>query len=229
MKFLTLSLFIALSAGAAFSQAGHWEANLQIPDRTIGLALDLDKNVKGEWTGNFGVPAQNISGLTLSELKVDGASVKFKVADIPNAPSFDLKLSGDSKLAGTVITPQAELPIEFAKKGDAKLVVPTTSPAVSKELEGDWAGAIETPNGTLNLLVHFKNQPDKTVLATMDSPDQGAKDMKLNDVVEKDLAVEFKLKIAGGSYKGTLNKEGTEMTGEWSQGGGTVPLKLKKK
>ena len=229
MKFLTVPIFIALSAAAAFPQAGHWEANLQVPDRVIGLALDLDKNAKGEWTGSFGIPAQNISGMAVTEIKVDGTSVKFKVADIPNAPSFDLKLSGDAKLAGTLIVPQAELPVEFAKKGDAKVVTPTTSPAVSKELEGDWAGAIDTPNGTLNLLVHFKNQPDKTVVATMDSPDQSAKDLKLSDIVQKELAVEFKLKMAGGGFKGTLNKEGTEMTGEWTQGGGSVPLKLKRK
>lgn len=229
MKFLTTSLFIALSAGTAFPQAGHWEANLQIPDRVLGLALDLDKNAKGEWTGSFGIPAQNISGLAVSEIKVDGASVKFKVADIPNSPSFDLKVSGDSKLSGTLITPQAELPIEFAKKGDAKVEVPATNPAVSKELEGDWAGALETPNGTLTLIVHFKNQPDKTVRATMDSIEQGAKDLKLNDVVQKELSVEFKLRLTNGAYKGALNKEGTELTGEWSQGGGTLPLKFKKK
>jgi hypothetical protein len=63
----------------------------------------------------------------------------------------------------------------------------------------------------------------------MDSLDQGAKDLKLQGIVQKDLTVEFQLKVAGASYKGTLNKEGTEMTGEWFQGGGSAPLKLKKK
>ena len=229
MRPLTISLFIALSAGAAFPQAGHWEADLQVPDRVINLALELDKNAKGEWIASFSVPAQKIEGLAVVDLKVDGPSVKFKVAELPNSPSFDLKLSGDAKLAGTLIAPNAELPVAFVKKGDAKVVLAVMSPAVSKELEGDWAGVIETPQGTLNLIVHFKNQPDKTVLATMDSPDQSAKDLKLNDIVQKELAVEFKLRMVNGGFKGTLNKEGTEMTGEWSQGGGSVPLKLKKK
>jgi len=228
MRILTLSLFTALSTGAAFSQAGHWEANLQIPDRVIELSIDLDKNAKGEWTGSFGIPAQKLTGIAISDIKVEGASVKFKVADLPNPPSFDLKLEGD-KLKGNLISPQAELPVEFTRKGDAKVVVAATSPAVSKELEGDWSGAIETPNGNLTLVVHFKNQPDKTVKATMDSPDQGAKDLKLNDVAQKDLAVEFQLKLVGGSYKGTLNKEGTEIAGDWTQGGNSIPLKLKKK
>lgn len=229
MRLLTISLFIALLAGAAFPQAGHWEANLQVPDLVIGLAVDLDKNAKGEWTGSFGVPAQKIAGLAVVDLKVEGPSVKFKVAGLPGAPSFELKLSGESKLAGTLISPQGELPVEFEKKGDAKVELPVMSPAVSKELEGDWMGSIDAPNGTLNLIVHFKNQPDKTVLATMDSPDQGAKDLPLSDIVQKELDVEFKLRMANAGYKGKLNKEGTGMTGEWSQGGGTLPLKLKKK
>ena len=229
MRLLTTSLFIALLAGAAFPQAGHWEANLQVPDRVIGLALDLEKNAKGEWIGSFGIPAQKIIGLAVVDLKVDGPSVKFKVAGLPGSPGFDLKLSGDSKLAGMLNSAQADMPLEFEKKGDAKVELPVLSPAVSKELEGDWSGPIETPNGTLNLVVHFKNQPDKTLLATMDSPDQGAKDLPLSAVVQKDLDVEFKLQIANAGFKGKLNKEGTELAGDWSQGGGSLPLKLKKK
>ena len=128
-----------------------------------------------------------------------------------------------------MIVPQAELPIEFAKKGDAKVVTPTTSPAVSKELEGDWAGAVEIPQGNFHLIVHFQNQPDKTVLATMDSPEQGKKDLKLSGVAQKGLAVEFRSKMTGGAYRGTLNKAGTEITGRWTQGGKSNPLKLKKK
>ncbi len=220
---------MALSAAAAFGQAGHWEANLQIPDRVIGLAVDIDKNAKGEWIGSFAIPAQNMSGLALSEFKIAGQSVKFKVADIPNSPSFDLKLTSETKMTGMLNTPQADLPVEFEKKGDAKVVQPVTSKAVSKALEGDWAGAIETPNGTLNLIIHFKNNADQTVTATMDSPDQGAKDLKLTEVSESDMAVAFKLAVVNGGYKGTLNKEGTEIAGDWSQGGTSLPLKLKKK
>jgi hypothetical protein len=38
--------------------------------------------------------------------------------------------------------------------------------------------------------------------------------------------VEFAVQAVGGRYKGTLNKEGTEMAGEWTQRQGTAPLTL---
>jgi hypothetical protein len=54
---------------------------------------------------------------------------------------------------------------------------------VSKELEGDWEASLQGPNGVVFPLVfHFKNQPDKTVAATMDSPATNFMAMPLNDL-----------------------------------------------
>jgi hypothetical protein len=101
------------------------------------------------------------------------------------------------------------------------------SPAVSKELEGDWEGALSLPNGqTRPIVFHFKNQPDQTVDATIESPTQGAKGLLLKGVTQKGAVVEFAVQLAGGSYKGTLNKEGTEIAGEWTQRPGAAPLTL---
>jgi len=36
------------------------------------------------------------------------------------------------------------------------------SPAVSKELEGDWEGSLQGPTVRCPVVFHFKNQPDKT-------------------------------------------------------------------
>ena len=229
MKSLTVPILIALSAGVAFPQAGHWEAAVPRLDHSFVFALDLDKNAKGEWIASFGVPVQKISGLAVSELTVDGPNVKFKVVEFHNSPSFDLKLSGEAKLTGTMSSPNLETTLEFAKKGNAKVELAVPAPAVSKELEGEWAGAVEIPQGNFHIIVHFQNQPDKTVLATMDSPEQDKKDLKLSGVAQKGLAVEFRSKMTGGAYRGTLNKAGTEITGRWTQGGKSNPLKLKKK
>jgi hypothetical protein len=52
--------------------------------------------------------------------------------------------------------------------------------------------------------------------------------LPLADVVQKGSAVEFQLPLVNGGYKGTLNKEATQMAGDWSQGGASLPLILKK-
>jgi hypothetical protein len=98
---------------------------------------------------------------------------------------------------------------------------------VSKELEGDWEGAISLPNGQSRpVIVHFKNQPDQTVEATIESPTQGVQGFPLKEVVQKGVVLEFAVQAVGGSYRGTLNKEGTEIAGQWTQRSGAAPLTL---
>jgi hypothetical protein len=101
-----------------------------------------------------------------------------------------------------------------------------SGPAVSKELEGDWEGSLESPNGAFRLAFHFKNKPDKTVAATMDSNDKLG--LPLNDVKQTGQKVEFAIKIAGDArFEGTL--EGTELAGRLIHGAAGMPLMLRKK
>lgn len=217
-----------LFAPAMFAQAGHWEGTLNAEGREIGLSLDLAQNEKGQWIASMGVPAQNVTGLVVKDIAVDGNSVKFMAVELQMA-TLDLKLA-DGKLAGTITGRGGAQPIEFRRAGEAKVQLPPTSPAVSKELEGDWAGTLQTPGGNqVDITVHFKNQPDKTVLATIDIPAQNAMAMPINDVKQTGSNVAFGLKIAHAEFKGTLNKEATELTGNLGHEEQTMPVVLKKK
>jgi hypothetical protein len=53
--------------------------------------------------------------------------------------------------------------------------------------------------------------------------------MPLNNVKQTGQKVEFGLKIAGGSFQGSLNKEGTELALQMIHDGGSMPLTLRKK
>ena len=208
--------------------AGHWDGAISVPDREIKIALDLTKDDKGAWIGTF-TQLPNARNVPVSDLKVDGKSVKFRVGPAgSNAPNFDCTQEDAASLNCTLSVPGGSVSAPLKRTGEAKVELPKSSPAVSKELEGDWEGALETPNGSLKLVVHFKNQPDDTVKATIDSPDQNSMDLPLSDVSQKDSAVEFQLRLVGGSFKGTLNKEGTQLAGEWSQSGNNLALTLKK-
>jgi hypothetical protein len=75
------------------------------------------------------------------------------------------------------------------------------------------------------IIIHFKNQPDQTVEATIDSPAQDAIGLPLKAVAQKGAVVEFAVGV-GGSYKGTLNEEGTQIAGEWTQRQAAAPITL---
>ena len=157
---------------------------------------------------------------------VNGKSVKFVAVELRMAP-FDLTLGADGRMRGTISSPQGSLPVEFKRTGEAKVELIPRSPGVSKELEGDWEGSIESPNGAFRLVFHFKNQPDHTVAATIDS--NNAVGMPLNNVKQTGQKVEFGMKVAGATFQGSLNKEGTELAGQLTHEANSTPLTLRKK
>jgi len=230
-RYLLACALMAAAAAAQTDFAGHWEGAVDVSAGPTRLALDLAKNEKGVWVASLGVPERGVTGLRATDISVMGSEIRFAAPGLPGSPTFELTLA-DGKLKGALLVQALSLVLEMQRTGDAKVEVTPPSPAVSKELEGDWEGAISLPNGqSISLAFHFKNQPDQTVEATIDRPSQGVQGFPLKDVAQKGAVVEFAVQAVGGSYKGTLNKEGIQITGEWTQrqGAAPLPLNLKKK
>jgi hypothetical protein len=206
--------------------AGHWEADItgDGPQR-IGVTLDLTKNAKSQWIASMGLPSDNKTGLVVQDVVVNGKSVKFVALELMSA-RFDLTLGPDGSMRGTISGPSSQ-PVEFKRTGEAKVELIPASPAVSKQLEGDWEGSLKTPNGAFRMVFHLKNQADETVMATFDTPN--ATNLALNDVKQTGQKVEFGMRIAHGTFQGTLNKEGTELAGQFTHEANSVPLTLRKK
>jgi hypothetical protein len=205
---------------------GHWEADITGDGgQRVRVSLDLAKNAKSEWIASMGLPSENKSGLVVREVVVNGKSVKFVALELMSTP-FDLTLGPDGNMKGTISGPASQ-PVEFKRTGEAKVDLIPASPAVSKELEGDWEGSLKMPNGGFRMVFHFKNQPDKTVMTTFDTAN--ATNLPLNDVKQTGQKVEFGMRIAHGAFQGSLNKEGTELAGQFTHEANSVPMTLRKK
>jgi hypothetical protein len=227
----TILLFAALVC-AQETPDGHWEGSLPVDgdsSRQIGISLDLSKNAKSEWIASMGVPSEKMTGLVVQSVKVNGPGVSFVAVELMMS-KFDLTLDADGTMKGT-LTPQQGPPVkvEFKRIGEAKVALIPASPAVSKEMEGDWEGTLAGPGVSFPLVFHFKNQLDKTVSATMDSPARNAMAIPLNDVKQTGKNVEFGIKVAHANFKGTLNQEGTELSGQFGHEQDAAPLTLRKK
>jgi hypothetical protein len=224
----TAVLFASLAC-AQTALDGHWEGMIKGDSGDVRISLDLARNAQLQWIASMGASPQ-ASGLVVMDLVVEGKSVKFMALEMMMT-KFDLALNASGSLRGTyTVRTGASFPVEFKRTGEAKVELIPASPAVSKELEGDWEGSLHAPNGVLFPLVfHFKNQPDKTVAATMDSPGRNAMAMPLNNVKQTGQKVEFGLKIAQSAFQGALNPEGTELAGQFTNEQGSMPLTLRKK
>ena len=97
----------------------------------------------------------------------------------------------------------------------------------SKSIAGDWNGELNVQDTKLRLVLHIKKNSDGSLAATLDSVDQNANGIPVSSVSQKGNDVKLELKGIGASYQGKLNPAGTEITGEWNQGG-TLPLIFKR-
>jgi pimeloyl-ACP methyl ester carboxylesterase len=104
---------------------------------------------------------------------------------------------------------------------------PKAEKASVQGAEGIWEGALKVGAIELRLIVKITKNKDGSLQGTMDSIDQGAKDIPIDTVTFKDDKLELVLKKLAAKYEGEFNKERTELKGEWSQGGAKLPLNLK--
>jgi hypothetical protein len=220
------ALLLASLMCAQAGPAGHWEADIKGDGpQLMRVTLDLAQNAKSGWIASMGLPSVNKTGLVVKDLVVNGNSVKFVALELMST-RCDLTLGPDGTMKGT-LSGRSSQTVEFKRTGEAKVELIPASPAVSKELEGDWEGSLKMPNGAFRMVFHFKNQPDKTVLTTFDTPN--ATNLPLNDVKQTGQKVEFGMRIAHGAFQGSLNKEGTELAGQFTHEENSVPLTLQKK
>jgi hypothetical protein len=218
-------LLLACNAFAQTGPDGHWEGTIKGDRGNIGISLDLAVNANSKWIASMGVPP-NVKGLVVTDVAVEGKSVKFTAAEMMMI-KFELTLDAGEVLKGTYVTRAGSFPMEFKRTGEAKVELIPASPAVSKELEGDWEGGLG--NGGFRIIFHFKNQSDKTVMATIDTPATKAFGLPLDNVKQTGREVEFGIRVADGAFKGSLNQEGSELVGQFVHGSEGVPLTLRKK
>jgi fermentation-respiration switch protein FrsA (DUF1100 family) len=97
----------------------------------------------------------------------------------------------------------------------------------SPEIAGTWAGTLDLGAAKLRLVVEFAKKDGGGYSGKMDSPDQGAFGLEIDEVTLEKSAVKLTMKLIGGSYTGDVSADGKEIKGTWKQGPLSLPLVLK--
>ena len=95
------------------------------------------------------------------------------------------------------------------------------------DLTGIWQGVLKVGGIELRLVIKVSKTADDQYTATLDSPDQGAKDIPASLVSFKNGDVKIEIKAIFGVYDGKMEDDNT-ITGEWKQGPTTLPLIMKR-
>jgi uncharacterized protein len=107
----------------------------------------------------------------------------------------------------------------------------TASPGVAPlqaqlTVTGSWTGELEVQGMRLPLVFHI-GESGGGLTATMDSPLQGARGIPVDSVVVDGTELRLRVLSIGGAYIGRLTAPDV-LEGEWRQGGGALPLTLRR-
>jgi pimeloyl-ACP methyl ester carboxylesterase len=102
------------------------------------------------------------------------------------------------------------------------------SGAPNPSIEGAWEGTLEFGAVKLRFTLKVSRGADGSLSAKADSPDQGATNLPVDVISLKDADVRFEMKGLMVSFEGKLNRESSEIAGDFKQGGTSVPLTLKR-
>ena len=100
-------------------------------------------------------------------------------------------------------------------------------PSFAQEIIGSWHGSLKVQGIELRLVFNIKKSADG-YQSTMDSPDQGAKDLPVSSTAFEGDKLTISMPNMGIEYKATLVKS-TELEGTFKQGGQSFPMNMSKK
>ena len=100
-----------------------------------------------------------------------------------------------------------------------------TSP--KKIVPGSWSGKLSADGMDLRVIFNLKLIGKDSLTATLDSPDQNAKDIPCGQVTLDKQKLVIQAPGINGEYSGTVTGDST-IDGTWTQNGSTLPLNLRK-
>lgn len=88
-----LALFASPLRAGDPPASGLWHGEIELPNQAgrLGVTVELghQEGEDGAWKGDIDIPAQGARDLPLEGIAVDGSKVRFSIAGIPGAPTFD--------------------------------------------------------------------------------------------------------------------------------------------
>lgn len=231
-RFAVLTATFTLLTAAGLAQpggkaAGHWQGEIQIPEKPLGITVDLATNASGAWIGSMSVVGSTSIDVPLTEISVEDAAVRF-TAGLPGRTSFVGELSADgSALTGKVANAQGSVPFHVARSGAAAVKLPPASSPLTKDFAGSWEGVLEAGGKSLRVDLKLSAGANGKATGTLVSVDQGNLEIPISTVNINGKELRFESRAVSGKYQGTLGPAG-EVEGQWAQGPSQLPLKFKR-
>ena len=213
------------SSAAQTSVVGDWAGTLTAGPAQLRLVLHIIAAKDSTLTGTLDSIDQGVNGIPVNPVALKESKLSLVLGTINGAYEGTVNKDGTA-IAGTWSQGQAALPLTF-NRAQPQAAAPAPRPAAPTDIDGTWQGTLDTPAGNLRILFKIANM-DNGLTATVQSPDQSPAWMPTTSVTRTGNKLTIVMKGLGASYDGEINAGKDTVSGTFTQGGGSVPLVIRK-
>ena len=116
----------------------------------------------------------------------------------------------------------------FSNSSPEIISTPNQVAQTSLDLEGSWAGTLKISSTQLRIVFNVSKDSLGNLKANLDSPDQGAYGILVDEVIVNGDSIKFIVGVVKGFYAGKIYPDSLKISGIWNQGGMSLPLDLRK-
>jgi hypothetical protein len=227
---------VAFGAASTNSSIGNWLGTLDTGSAKLRLMFRITQTSSGALTAKLDSLDQGARDIPVNSITVKDKALRLEVKAVQGVYDGTLDEAG-KKITGTWQQAGHSLPLTLGRhEGTVETAAPEKlSPAelaaskqAAQKLTGVWNGTLEAGAASFRLKVRITKTAAGAATGTIESVDQGAKDIPLTGITCKEGVVHFDARGIGAHYDGTLSPGGAMLTGKWHQSGQALPLELRK-
>jgi hypothetical protein len=223
---LTMKRQPAQPAPAAAAQpniAGDWEGTLSAGAAQLRLVMHFVAAKDGSLTATMDSVDQGANGIPVSAVTLKDSKLDLTVNAVHG--TYEGTVNKDASGIDGTWSQGQPLPLNF-KRATTKPQV-AAKPGTPSDIDGTWQGTLETPTSKLRILFKIVNM-ENGLSATVQSPDQSPMWAPTTSVTRTGDKLSIEMKGFGATFDGKINAAKDTVDGTFTQGGGALPLVLKK-
>jgi hypothetical protein len=167
---------------------------------SLHLVLHLQRDTAGKLSGSLDSLDQGALGIPCSDFVLSGVQFSFNVPAVHGA--YSGTVSADGKTITGTWDQGRPMPLVLTQTAAETKAEPAFVAAEKPSpVDGDWRGAIDTPNGQLPAVIHVKSDRSGKEYVAFDSPSQNAFGLTGDNATLKGDQFSFDLPVVHGAAR----------------------------
>ena len=224
MKELMMFLFTVLSLQLiAQDILGDWNGTLSYQGIELRMVLHISGE-NGKYQSTMDSPDQGATGIPLDKTTYENGKLTIEAEALGMKYTADLDEHG-AMLTGTFNQQGVSIPLVLTKEGEKSGSINQSGIGEANEVLGDWYGVLDISGTQLTIVFHIMDS-DGSLTSTMDSPDQNANGISIDETSYENGNLKIVAKALNVEYTATLNEDGDALNGTFNQNGMSWDLKM---